>query len=173
MSTVPNFLECLEVAPSEDLDPARRLYQAHIKADADLNDTRAEILRFIEHQKNSKGAWVPAFSPDMIDEAATLGGRIEAGWDKLKSIGHDIETFLGIAEGKPSIIEIVKKRSEGRRAINQAHLAARAAREAATNRNPNLLWKNSPQIPKSWKPRNVYATRDPNLSRSLHGSIKN
>ena len=135
MSAVPNFLEYWEVAPSEDLDPARRLYQAHIKADADLNDTRAEILRFIEHQKNSKGAWVPAFSPDMIDEAATLGGMIEAGRDKLKSIGRDIETFLGIAEGKPSIIEIVKKRSEGRRAINQAHLAARAAREAATNRN--------------------------------------
>jgi len=92
-------------------DPAAVLFDAHKAAEAQLRERRALTLKFLQPVKNSKGAWVPGFAPDAIDDVVKLASDIEVAVDKLKSIRQDIEAFLDITEGSPTLAGIVAERT--------------------------------------------------------------
>ncbi len=118
-------------------DAAFKLAHAYRMADAKLKTLRASTLDLLQPVKNSKGAWVPGFSPDVIDQAAALGTEIEQTEAKRKSIAHDIETFLELSEGKPTITAIGNERNQHIERIRHVERVAAAALKKAMDKDPH------------------------------------
>ena len=84
MSAIDDFLS-FWLAPSQARnDAAYWLAFAYQSAVNELNQLRASTLELLQPVKNSKGAWVPGFAPDMIDQAAALCTAIEQADEKSK-----------------------------------------------------------------------------------------
>jgi len=119
MSPLNLFLEYWQNAHASDLDSARGLYRAYQMAVSDLEDLRAQTLKYIMPVKNSKGVWHVGFQSDKIDDVALLASNISAAEEKIESIAYDIERVMELAGG-PRIQIIVDKREEARGAISRA-----------------------------------------------------
>lgn len=120
-------------------DAAFRLAHAHRTAAARIKELRASTLSFLQPVKNSKGAWVPGFASDAIDQASALGTEIEQTDEKLKSIAHDIETFLKLSEGNPTLTSITAKRNRLLDRVQHCERVAGSALKRALDKNPHEL----------------------------------
>lgn len=139
MTAISNFLSWWEAelavtAREPSPDSAKALYYAHREAVADLQNTRAKTLQFLQPVNNGK-AWAVGFAADKIPEVAALAGEIARKEENLKSICHDIEEFLKLNDDAPHLREIARRREEMRGAISRAARAAEAVRRREMMRN--------------------------------------
>lgn len=137
MSGLSEFIAFWSDPSRAQNDAAFKLAHAYTIADARLKALRASTLGFMQPTKNSKGAWVPGFSPDVIDQAAALGTEIERTEAKLKSIAHDIEAFLELSGGKPTITEIGNERNRHTDRIRHVERVAATALKRAVDKDPH------------------------------------
>lgn len=118
-------------------DAAYWLAFAYQSARNEVNQLRASTLELLQPVKNSKGAWVPGFAPDMIDQAAALGTAIEKADEKSKSIARDIVEFLAASGGKFTITEIANERNQLNARIAHAEKYAAAMMKRALDKDPH------------------------------------
>lgn len=135
MSATEDFISFWADLTNTQSDAARLLANAYQRTLKELYDLRAGTLELLQPVKNSKGAWVPGFAPDKIDQAAALGTAIEQADEKHKSVSRDIEEFLAASGGKFTITEIANERNQLNAQIEKAGLHAATAMKKAVNRD--------------------------------------
>lgn len=137
MPDLDNFLRFWSDPSQKQEDAASRLAHAHIANTKKIEELRASTLAFLQPVKNSKGAWVPGFAPDMIDRASALGTEIEQTDEKLKSISNDIIVFLELSEGNPMITSISGQRNRILDRIKHCEKVAATGMKRALDKNPH------------------------------------
>ena len=137
MTTVADFFdywraaklrrEELGFADSTHPDDAEKLHDEHLAASKVLEDTKAEVLKFLRPVKTRGGFWSLGFDPDKVDEVATLGNLIEDTDCKLQSIAQTVAQFLELSSGACRIEEIATRRATIRQRLKAAENFAKAA----------------------------------------------
>ena len=82
-----------------------RLAARYLKTFEELKTMRSELFGFIKPQKTSKGL-IAAFAP----EAERLMSHFEAAEKDLASTEKDIEAFLALINGEPTLDSLVKEK---------------------------------------------------------------
>ena len=123
--------------PVQTNDQARQLYTAHIQAIQRLATLKSKGLSFVVPGKDSRGRWIPVYDDSKIDEVVSLGSEIEQTGKKIKSIANDIETFLKLSGGRPSVGEIAAERNALLNRIRHTERHAAATLKKYIDKNPH------------------------------------
>ena len=118
-------------------DQARQLYTAHTEASQKLASLKAQGVSFIVPGKDSRGRWIPVYDDSKIDEVVSLGSEIEQTGEKLKSTANDIETFLKLSGGRPTVSEIANERNALLNRLRHCERHAAALLKKALDRDPH------------------------------------
>jgi len=108
-------------------DDAEKLHDEHLAASKVLEDTKAEVLKFLRPVKTGKGVWSVGFDPNAIEKIAELGNLIEDTDQKLQSIAQTVAQFLELSGGACRIEEIATRRATIRQRLKAAENFAKAA----------------------------------------------
>ena len=112
---LPSFLQFWKEADGRSglriEDAARSLYVAHTESSRKLASLKAQGVSFIVPGKDSRGRWIPIYDDSRVDDIAALGSEIEQTGKKIRSICGDIEAFLKISGGRPTVSEIANERN--------------------------------------------------------------
>jgi len=121
MSDIESFLEAAKHGSSES-----KMVEAYLRAKSELESKQFNLVRCIRSKKTSSGlvAVFPSGSEDIARE-------VEDAEKALADIRADIETYLTLTDGQPSISSLTDRLFRARRAIAEASLEARRALERA------------------------------------------
>ena len=106
-----------------------RLSARYLKTKEDLKTIRSELFGFIKPQKTSKGL-IAAFEP----EAERLMSHFEAAEKDLASTEKDIEAFLALINGEPTLDSLVKEKHRFAKILDNAKHGVQAATLRAVRR---------------------------------------
>ena len=137
---LPSFLQFWKEADSRPVridDQARQLYTAHIQATQKLASLRSKGLSFVVPGKDSRGRWIPIYDDARVDDIAALGSEIEQTGKKIKSICSDIEAFLKLSGGRPSVSEIANERNALLNRVRHCEKHAAALLKRALDKDPH------------------------------------
>ncbi|OPX77350.1 MAG: hypothetical protein A4E48_00076 [Methanosaeta sp. PtaU1.Bin060] len=147
MTTPDSFLAFWASGNGKTSDPAHALYAAHKDAVERIQALRASALSLIQPVKNAKGAWVPGFGPDTIDEAANIGSETERWSGELEAIADDIAAFLDLSDGRLTLTEFVGDRNVNSNRISRAEMQAAAAVQHAIQIHPGADLQELQRVP--------------------------
>lgn len=99
-----------------------RLSARYLKTIEELKTIRSEMLSYIRPQKASKGL-IAAFEP----EAERLMSHFEAAERDLASTGKDIDAFLALTNGEPTLDGLVKEKHRLAKILDNAKHGVQAA----------------------------------------------
>ena len=137
---LPSFLAHWEEAdhrPVRIEDQARQLYTAHSEASQRLASLKAQGVSFIVPGKDSRGRWMPVYDDARVDDIAALGSEIEQTGKKIKSICNDIEAFLKLSGGRPTVSEIANERNALLSRVRHCEKHAAVSLKKALDRDPH------------------------------------
>ena len=106
-----------------------RLAARYLKAIEELKTIRSELFGYIRPQKTSKGL-IAVFAP----EAEQLMSHFEAAEKNLVTVSKDIEAFLALTNGEPTLDGLVKEKHRLAKILDNAKHGV----EAATLRSVRL-----------------------------------
>lgn len=119
MSDIQTFLDFWQKKPGA---PEFKIVEAYNKARNDLERRQTELLKMIRPQKTSKG-----FIPVFLDGADNLSSEFEQAESHLAEITNDIESYLTLADGQPSLIGLNDRLIRAKHSIAEAILEAKSA----------------------------------------------
>jgi len=99
-----------------------RLAARYLKAIEELKTIRSELFGYIKPQKTSKGL-IAVFAP----EAEQLMSHFEAAEKNLANITGNIEAFLALTNGEPTLDGLVKEKHRLTKILDNAKHAVEAA----------------------------------------------
>ena len=121
MNDIEAFLGATKHGSSES-----KMVEAYLRAKSDLESKQFNLLKCIRSKKTSSGliAVFPSGSEGIVTE-------VEDAEKALADIRADIETYLTLTDGQPSISSLTDKLFRARRAIAEASIEARCTLERA------------------------------------------
>jgi hypothetical protein len=99
-----------------------RLAARYLKAIEELKTIRSELFGYIRPQKTSKGL-IAVFAP----EAEQLMSHFEAAEKNLVTVSKDIEAFLALTNGEPTLDGLVKEKHRLAKILDNAKHGVEAA----------------------------------------------
>lgn len=99
-----------------------KLAARYLKATEELKTIRAEMFSYIRPQKASKGL-IAAFEP----EAEQLMSHFEVAEKNLAAITKDIDAFLALTNGEPTLDSLVKEKYRLSKILGNAKHGVQAA----------------------------------------------
>lgn len=99
-----------------------RLAARYLKAIEELKTIRSELFGYIRPQKTSKGL-IAVFAP----EAEQLMSYFEAAEKNLVTVSKDIEAFLALTNGEPTLDGLVKEKHRLAKILDNAKHGVEAA----------------------------------------------
>lgn len=106
-----------------------RLSACYLNATEELKTIRSELIDYIRPQKSSKGL-IAVFAP----EAEQLMSHFEAAEKNLATISKDIEAFLALTNGEPTLDSLVKEKHRLAKILDNAKHGVEAATLRAVRR---------------------------------------
>lgn len=135
------FLEYWQQRPNS---PEGNIAEAHNKSLHDFDNKQAGLLRYIRPQK-ANGKLIPVFA----EGSEQLIAGFEVAEKHLADVRVDIEAYLALTDGQPSMSGLTDKLFRARRQITETSLDARRALERAlreTNSSSIEEMENLPEV---------------------------
>lgn len=130
-----------EHADSNPADPAKKIYDALLRAVSENESVRCSVARCLVPVK-AKSGWQPGFLPE-VDE---IGERYAAGVATISRIEDDIAAFGEVTEG-PCLMPLLNEAGRLRGSIERAATAAGVARRKAEDPRRGLTLAEIAQEP--------------------------